>query len=394
MIGAKASTMENPSFEKMGVLVVKNDSVEVFEREILRLVVQFVSFFIERRSDLERIRSHVDRVTTKILFTQGTQNGSMRELRFQKRYPEIIGGRSAASVEMFELLDKIVPTTASILIEGESGTGKDLVARAIHKNGPLSAQPMVALNCAALSQSILESQLFGHKKGSFSGAVRDQVGLLEMGDGGTVFLDEIGELPLEAQVKLLRVLQDGEVRPVGSDQSKKIKFRLICATNRNLEKMMDEGSFRRDLFYRINVIYLRVPSLKERAADIPLLVDFYLKSIAEKTKKPKKSFSGSAMKALIRAPWPGNIRQLQNTLETICALNSRQRIGAEQLPADRLEIKKEKAMLSFDAARNQFLKEYLEDLLAVSGNKVSAAAALAGIERESFYRLMRRHLTA
>jgi DNA-binding NtrC family response regulator len=223
-------------------------------------------------------------------------------------------GRSPSMMSLYEIMGKVVDSDVPVLISGESGTGKELVATALHTNGLRKDKPFVVQNCSAFNENLLESELFGHVKGAFTGAMRDKQGLFEVADGGTFFLDELGEMSPALQVKLLRVLQDGTFMPVGGTKQKRVDVRVIAATHRNLPEMVKAGTFREDLFYRLNVVNLSLPPLRERAGDVPLLVEFFLAKIAEKSGKPRKEIAAEAMATLESFPWPGNIRQLENEL--------------------------------------------------------------------------------
>lgn len=223
-------------------------------------------------------------------------------------------GRSPSMMSLYEIMGKVVDSDVPVLISGESGTGKELVATALHTNGLRKDKPFVVQNCSAFNENLLESELFGHVKGAFTGAMRDKQGLFEVADGGTFFLDELGEMSPALQVKLLRVLQDGTFMPVGGTKQKRVDVRVIAATHRNLPEMVKAGTFREDLFYRLNVVNLSLPPLREREGDVPLLVEFFLSKIAEKAGKPRKEISPEAMATLESFPWPGNIRQLENEL--------------------------------------------------------------------------------
>lgn len=224
-------------------------------------------------------------------------------------------GRSSAMTSLYEVMSKVADSDVPVLVTGESGTGKELVATALHVNGPRKDLPFVVANCSAFNENLLESELFGHVKGAFTGALRDKQGLFEVADKGTFFLDELGEMSPALQVKLLRVLQDGTFTPVGGTKQKRVDVRIIAATNRNLEEMVKAGTFREDLYYRLNVINLKLPLLRERKGDVPLLVEFFLKKVAEKTGRAEKSIAPEAMAALESFAWPGNIRQLENELQ-------------------------------------------------------------------------------
>ncbi|MGM0570724.1 sigma-54-dependent transcriptional regulator [Marinobacter sp.] len=228
---------------------------------------------------------------------------------------QIMFGQCDAMQQVFTLIRKVAPTETTVLIQGESGTGKELAARALHLLSPRAEKPLISVNCAAIPESLIESELFGHEKGAFTGAVSGRTGLIEAADGGSLFLDEIGELPPEAQARLLRVLQEGEIRKVGSTQSRKVDVRMIAATHRNLKAMTRTGDFREDLYYRLNVMQVRIPPLRERKGDVLGLASRFLARQAERMGKPALSLSPEAMKALERHRWPGNVRELENAIE-------------------------------------------------------------------------------
>ena len=250
------------------------------------------------------------------------------EIRDKYKFEGIVGN-SNAILEVLKVTSHVSRTESTVLITGESGTGKELIARAIHYNSPRKDGPFVVINCGALPENLQESELFGHMKGAFTGAIRDKVGLFQQAQKGTIFLDEIGETLPSTQVKLLRFLQDGEIRPVGGNKPMYVDARIITATNENLEKAVEEGRFRKDLFYRINVIRIHLPPLKERREDIPLLVEYFLEIILDKLKGGKRVFSKEAMRAFTNYDWPGNIRELQNIIERAVALSKNEIINAD-----------------------------------------------------------------
>lgn len=256
--------------------------------------------------------------------------GELREVRsvnrqLQARFEENFSfgniiGQSPAMTELYNIMAKVVDTDVPVLVTGESGTGKEMVASALHANGPRRDKPFVVQNCSAFNENLLESELFGHVKGAFTGAVKDKQGLFEVADGGTFFLDELGEMSPALQVKLLRVLQDGSFMPVGGTKQKRVDVRIIAATNRDLESMVEKGTFREDLYYRLNVVNLRLPPLRERAGDVPRLVEFFLRKIAERSKQPEKRIDAESMSLLEGYAWPGNIRQLENEVQRACVM--------------------------------------------------------------------------
>ncbi len=278
---------------------------------------------------------------------------------------------------------------ASVFIQGESGTGKELLARAIHKASPRHDQPFIAINCGAIPESLLESELFGHTKGAFTGALRDHKGLFQVANGGTLFLDEIGDMPLPLQVKLLRALQEQTVRPVGSNSSIPIDVRVISATHRNLNEEMKGGRFREDLYYRINVVGLEIPPLSGRREDISLLANNFLHQVSVRYGKKLSGFAPEALQLLIAAPWPGNVRQLQNIVEQTVVLSTTPLIPASLVQkALQDDIG---GILPFETARKNFERDYLIKLLKATNGSVTQAAKLAQRNRTEFYKLLQRH---
>ena len=297
--------------------------------------------------------------------------------------------RSPRMEDLLRQAKLVADSDASVLIYGESGTGKELLARAIHRASPRRDQPFVAVNCGAIPEPLLESELFGHARGAFSGAVQAHKGLFQAADGGTIFLDEIGDMPLALQVKLLRVLQEGEVRPVGSTQSVPVDVRVISATHRDLDAQMAAGQFREDLYYRLNVVSLRLPSLADRREDIPLLATHFLRKVAERYKRPVPTLAPDAMALLISAPWPGNVRQLLNLIEQAVALSTTGMVPASLVQSALREDAS--AQVPFEEARKTFERDYLVRLLKITGGNVTQAAAMAKRNRTEFYKLLQRH---
>ncbi|MBL7555778.1 MAG: sigma-54-dependent Fis family transcriptional regulator [Bdellovibrionaceae bacterium] len=260
------------------------------------------------------------------------ENRSLKkELGKEFSFQNIIGN-SPAMHHVFDLIKRVSQAPTNILVTGESGTGKEVIAKAIHYNGPLKDRPFVTINCGAIPENLMESEMFGHKKGSFTGAIADKPGLFEVADGGTLFLDEVGELPLSIQVKLLRSLQERVIRRVGSTEDTKVEVRIIAATNRHLEDMVQKGTFRQDLYYRLNVIHIKTPSLRERKEDIPLLAHHFLKKYNDKLNKNISSISTEAMESLKKYDYPGNVRELENMIERTVALEGGSTVLPESLP--------------------------------------------------------------
>ncbi|OHC67364.1 MAG: two-component system response regulator GlrR, partial [Rhodocyclales bacterium GWA2_65_20] len=272
---------------------------------------------------------------------------------------------------------------ASVLLRGESGSGKEMLAQAIHQAGERRDCPFVAVNCGAIPENLLESELFGYVKGAFTGAARDQLGLIRAAQGGTLFLDEIGDMPLPLQVKLLRVLEEREVRPVGATRSEPVDVRIISATHRDLDEEMSAGRFRRDLYYRLNVVSLAIPDLADRRDDIPLLANHFLRQLATRYRKEINGFAPEAMELLIRASWPGNVRQLLNVVEQAVALTTGPIITLALVQKTISELGE---IVPFDEARRSFESNYLIRLLKMTGGNVTQAAKLAQRNRTDFYK--------
>ncbi|TNF63082.1 MAG: response regulator [Burkholderiales bacterium] len=300
-----------------------------------------------------------------------------------------IVSRSSRMADLLAEARMVAQGDASVLLRGDSGTGKELLARAIHLASPRARRPFVAVNCGAIPEALLESELFGHVKGAFTDAVASHKGLFQAADGGTLLLDEIGDMPPALQVKLLRVLQERAVRPLGSSQSIPVDVRIISATHRDLEAAMAQGQFREDLYYRLNVVTLQLPTLAERREDIPLLANHFLALLAPKYGKRSSGFAPEALKAMAMAPWPGNVRQLYNVVEQACALSTTPLVSLalvqRALRTPSVEV------LSFAEARQRFERDYLVGLLKMTDGNVADAARLAQRNRTEFYRLLQKH---
>ena len=286
-----------------------------------------------------------------------TENRELREALAERHRVEGIIGDSGRMQEVLSLVRRVAPSDATVLIRGESGTGKELIARALHYAGPRAAGPLVKVNCAALAESLLETELFGHEKGAFTGAVASRKGRFELADGGSIFLDEIGDLPPHLQVKLLRVLQEREFERVGSSRPIKVDVRLLAATHRDLEALVREGRFREDLYYRINVVTIMLPPLRERREDLPPLIEHFLRAFAGKNGKSVRGLTREAREALLRYDYPGNIRELENLIERAVVLTRDDVIGVEDLPLT------------------------LETPASGSGDEAGLIAAVEGLER-------------
>ena len=304
------------------------------------------------------------------------------------RFPQIV----TVSPLMRALLDEVAllgASDASVLLQGESGTGKEMLARALHDASPRRRGPFVAINCAAIPEALLESELFGHARGAFTGADRARRGLLLDASGGTLFLDEIGDMPLPLQAKLLRVLQEREVRPLGASEAIAVDVRVVSATHRDLEAAIAAQQFREDLYYRLNVVNLRVPPLRERREDIAPLAQHFVERLARKHGRRIAGFTPDALDLLLRADWPGNVRQLMNVVEQCCALCTTVRIPAALVA--RALRNRPSEILSYAAAKERFERDYLVNLMKLTGGQVTEAARLAQRNRTEFYRLLQKH---
>ena len=319
---------------------------------------------------------------------------ALRELEARSE-GEFIIGSNLKMKEISGLISKVAPTPTTVLIRGESGTGKELVARAIHHNSMRSDHPLVTLNCTALSPALLESELFGYKRGAFTGAYNDSKGLFEKAEGGTMFLDEIGDMSLEIQAKFLRTLQTGEIRAVGDMRTRKVSVRIVAATNRNLETAIRDGTFREDLFYRINTFSITLPPLRERIEDIPFLAEYFLLRARAKVNKKVENIAPEALALLKNYSWPGNLRELENIIERAVVLTSSSVVEAEHLPLHVQEVVSFKPQIGFMPSKAQAIAQFEREalssyLLKASGN-ISKAAKLAKIPRRTFHRLLAKH---
>ena len=297
--------------------------------------------------------------------------------------------RNQAMKEVMQQAKMVAATDARVLITGESGTGKELLAQAIHRASDRRNKPFVAINCSAMAENLLESELFGHEKGAFTGATRSHDGLFRSAEGGTLMLDEIGDMPMRLQVKLLRVLQESQIRPVGSTQALQIDVRVISATHRDLQQLMGQGTFREDLYYRLNVVNIKLPTMDDRREDIPLLVAHFLQQIAGESDQERKVYAPEAVEMLVTAEWPGNVRQLFNVVRQNVALSRSPVISGELVQQSLGEHAGKLA--SFSDARDEFTRNYLSQILQITMGNVSQAARLAKRNRTDFYKLLARH---
>ena len=336
------------------------------------------------------------------------QNWALRRMAVDPEGFESLIGVSPAFQNLLRMVQDIAGVRSTVLLVGETGTGKDLLARAIHDHSPDHEKPYQVVDCTRFPEGMIESELFGHVKGAFTGAVADKMGLLELAHGGTVFLDEIGDLPLSLQAKLLRVLEEGEVRAVGGTRSKRVDVRFIAATNQDLETRVARGEFRKDLFYRLNVVTLRVPPLRDRKEDIPILARHFLVRFAREFGKPLRDIHPSAVTDLVVYHWPGNIRELRNVIESAVMLCSADRLSHQDLisllpaapaaaeAASSSSIGAELLHLPYSEAKQKVLEEftlrYVEGKLAVHGGNVTHAAEDSGIPRQHFQQIMKRYM--
>jgi len=372
----------------LGVLVLNNDERDRrFEPEDLN-----VANIIASQS------AHVLENAELLLQLKNENQALRQEIERKYSFEEIVG-RSAAMNKIFKLLEKVIPTEARVMIQGESGTGKELIARAIHYHGPRKAKRFVAVDCGALPENLLESELFGHVRGAFTGATDSKKGLFEVADGGSLFLDEVNNTTPALQAKLLRAIQEGEIRAVGSTKTVKVNVRIICASSRDLAEAVKEGTFREDLYFRLKVVTVKLPSLRERPEDIPIIADHFLKKFTEKLEKPIKGFSREASQRLIHYPWPGNVRELENAVERCVTLAEPESelIMADLLP-DELQLgtgsgqsfiapEGDTLLSAVEALERTMVTEALEKF---NGNRTKAAEHL-GLSRRGLLNKIERY---
>jgi len=337
------------------------------------------------------------------LLSQESSNVRAARDKTPDHFPQIdnfVVGKSRQIQEVLDLVAQVAPTPTTVLLLGETGTGKDLIARAIHQASPYRDKPYIAINCTALTSSLIESELFGYAKGAFTGAEQDRKGLLEEASGGTVFLDEIGDMQLELQAKMLRFLQTGEIRPVGSNQVKIVKVRIIAATNRSLEEAIRKGEFRQDLYYRFNTFSIKLPPLRERTVDIPYLAYHFLTKAETKLNKRLKDITPEAMELLMNYDWPGNVRELENAIERAAIVCKDGIIRAKDLPIRCVDVDTNQGNVfkngsDFRSVRERIISDFerkeLMHYIEKAGGNISKAARLSGIPRRTFYRLMKKY---
>jgi transcriptional regulator with GAF, ATPase, and Fis domain len=379
--------------EILGVLQVDNrDAPGMFdERDLdrLALLAQSASQAFARARALERLREALERQRSENVFLKA---------REEKRRAHGILGESVAMKDLFSKIDKVVDTRVTVLILGETGTGKELVASAVHYRSNRRDKLFVAQNCAALPENLLESELFGHRKGAFTGARDDKKGLFELADGGTLFLDELGEMPLSLQAKMLRVIQEGEVRPVGATASRKVDVRIVAATNRDLDREVAEGRFREDLFYRVSVFPIQLPPLRERKGDVHILARHFLERYAAEFGRTVRAFTDEALDCLAAYPFPGNVRELENEIQRlVIQVDDREIVEASDLSPRIRSAKTSAGGAQASSVRDGTLKErveaveirILEEALALHGGNKSATAKALGITREGLHKKLK-----
>lgn len=326
------------------------------------------------------------------------RNRYLSEALEERNRLEDLVGNSRKMQELYRLIEKVAPTDSTVLILGESGTGKELVAKAVHNRSTRKDEKFIAVNCGALPRELIESELFGHEKGSFSGAHQRKMGLIESADGGSLFLDEIGDLPLELQVKILRVLEQKEIRRIGSVNSNSVDVRIIAATNRDLQDDIEAGTFREDLYYRLSIMDIPLPPLRERKEDIPLLADHFITRFNQKMNRSIEGITPDALRVLMNYPWPGNVRELENTIQRCMILRDSGEIQRDDLPAGLSANNKpnysdimDPTQISFQKAREIFEQRYLQQLLESNKGNVTQSALMAGLSRRYLQELMKKY---
>lgn len=347
--------------------------------------------YLQKPVRLDELKCVVAKALEKVRLRSQVQE--LLAVRSELRGRDRLIGRSGPILRLKKLIPQFASTDANILITGESGTGKELVARAVHEESRRASQRFLPINCGSFTDELLANELFGHEREAFTGAVSSRAGLLESADRGTLFLDEVADMPLPMQAKLLRVVQEKELIRVGGVKPISVDVRIIAATNKNLKKLVEVGQFRQDLFYRLNVIPIHLPPLRDRREDIPLLAQFFLRTVAKRTEKNVVGFSAEAMDLLTRYDYPGNVRELENIVERAAALAAQERIGPENLPVDMREME----VFSLDREPSELRtleeleKEYIDWVMRTTGRNKSRVARILGIDRVSLYRKLKKH---
>ncbi len=352
--------------------------------------------YIIKPFSIDQIKSIMNKVSEKISLIK--ENKYLRsQLQTIYKFDNLIG-QSGKMREMYDLISRVLDNKANVMVIGETGTGKELIARAVHYNGPRKNGPFIKVNCAAIPEGLLESELFGHEKGSFTGAISKKEGKFEIADGGTLFLDEIGEISLNIQVKLLRVLQYREFERVGGNQTLKVDVRIVSATNRDLTKAIEEGNFRSDLYYRLNVVPITVPPLRERIIDIPILVEHFIKRVTTENNMPPIKLAKEAIEAFLKYSWPGNVRELENAVERLVILSKGPVIGIADLPQHIIPRENQLDELMVPSVgKNKMTevvdyieKKMIEEALKITSGQQTQAADILGINRGSLIYKMKK----
>jgi two-component system response regulator HydG len=350
--------------------------------------------YLVKPIEVEQLRTLVEQLCRKISTAYSRAGTKTRKSRDEFVF-EGVRGSSSIVQEIFEVLKRVAPANISVLIEGPSGTGKELLARAIHNNSPRCDRLFRPINCAGFSETLLESELFGHVKGAFTGAAGDRKGLFEIADEGTLFLDEIGDMPLNMQAKLLRVIEDGVVMPVGSHKPITVDVRIISATNHDLAGLIEEKKFRQDLYFRIKGISITVPALKDRVEDMPELTEFFIKGAAGETGSQVTGITAAAQKILNNYSWPGNIRQLRNCIRTMVVMCDRDRLDVQDIPPDVYQVRQliadTRAAAPGGVSLNELEKQVIIETLAKTGNNREKAAKILGIGERTLYRKIKEY---
>lgn len=351
--------------------------------------------YLTKPLDINELRTAVDKASARLRLIR--RNAELRRSLDERFGFEGVIGNSAKMREVIETLKSVAPMDSTVLITGANGTGKELVARALHQNSPRKSKPFVPLNISALPESILESELFGHEQGAFTGAIGRRVGKFEYANGGTLFLDEVGEMPMETQIKLLRVLEDRRVARIGANEEMDVNVRLVAATNADLPAMVKAGTFREDLYYRLNIISIQLPPLSERAGDIPLLMDHFLKELSQKMNREVRGFSRAARKVLMSYDWPGNIRQLRNAVERMLVMDSDGVLDVDGLPPELKHLVTDGMDRELDEPHsgadglvgrplNEVEKYYIQRALELTDGNREETAKMLGIGERTLYR--------
>lgn len=370
-------------------------------RSAVTAIQQGAYTYLTKPLDINELRSSVEKASSRLKLIR--RNQELVESLNEKFGFEGVVGNSPKMQKIIEICKHVAPTDSTVLIEGDSGTGKELVARALHQNSPRKNKPFVPLNISALPDSILESELFGHEQGAFTGAMGKRIGKFEYANGGTLFLDEVGEMPMDTQVKLLRVLEERKISRLGANEEIPVNVRLVAATNANLTEMVAEKKFREDLYYRLSVVSIKLPPLKDRRVDIPLLMEHFQKELSARSNKEVQGFSKAARQALSLYDWPGNIRQLRNTVERMIVLDTDGLLDIDDLPHDIAELVDQNlSEESFDGlltgtdsligkSLNEIEKYYIQKTLELTDGKREEAASMLGIGERTLYRKIREY---